>query len=424
MNRKLLPLLLSGLGILIGAMVPVAAQDARANKFVVLYNFKGGATDGEFPVGAPVFDSSGNIYGSTMVGGTNPKCIDTSGCGTIFQLAPQPGGGWKESILLDTLASDTNPAHGVIIDPAGNLYGTSGGSGPTMGGGPVGPTAAVFQASQSNGSWAISDLFEFNGSNQVYPNGLIRDASGNLYGTTTEGGTANGGYAFEVSPVQGGGWNTYVLYNFGSQAGDGTGAGPLVLDSKGNLYGAAGQGGAFNHGAIFELIPLGGGAWQEVVIHSFDGSDGDFPWGGLAIDAAGNLYGTTIDGGPQGFGVLFELSQQGDGTWMESILWNFGVSNRGGYVPFNANGFPVLDAAGNIYGTTAAGGTARCINCGVVYQLSRPTTPGGAWRFTVLHSFESNQIPIQLTLDNAGNIYGFTTAGGTLNAGTVYKLTP
>jgi len=113
-------------------------------------------------------------------------------------------------------------------------------------------------------------------------------------------GSYNEGYAYEISPVQGG-WTTNILYNFGPQAGDGSGVGPLTFDAQGHLYGVAGQGGASNHGVVFELLPLGGGAWQEAIVHTFSGADGSFPIGSLALDGAGNLYGVTLTGGPEGF---------------------------------------------------------------------------------------------------------------------------
>jgi len=396
-------------------------QDAKAT-YQVLYSFQGG-DDGQFPLGAPAFDAAGNMYGSTSVGGKNAQCLDSAGCGTVFELSPGSGGGWTESVLVDTIGANTNPATGVIIDPSGNLYGTSGGFAPVDGGGPLGPSVAVFEVSQSNGVWSIGDLFGFGG-DFVYPNSLTRDAAGNLYGTTLEGGQYNNGYAFEVSP-QSGGWATNILYNFGAAgANDGTVIGPVIVDAKGNLYGAGGEGGAANKGVVFELVPLGGGAWQESILYTFTGVDGSFPVGSLAMDAAGNLYGTTITGGVKGFGVVFELSPQPGGAWAETILFNFGNKAQG----FNANGSPVLDAAGNIYGTTNGGGSAYCniteSYCGVVFRLSPPASAELPWKYAVLHDFTPEQTPGPLTLDSAGNIYGFTAGGGANGLGEAYKLVP
>jgi uncharacterized repeat protein (TIGR03803 family) len=278
---------------------------------------------------------------------------------------------------------------------------------------------AVFEVNQSNGDWSINDLFGFNGA-LVYPSGLTRDANGNLYGTTTEGGFYNEGYAYEISPAQDG-WTTNILYNFGSWAGDGSGVGPLTLDAQGRLYGVAGQGGTSNNGVVFELLPLGGGAWQEVIVHTFSGADGSFPIGSLALDGVGNLYGVTLTGGPEGFGVIFELSPQTNGTWSESILFCFGNQLEG----FNAESGPVLDATGNLYGTTQSGGARYCgVNCGVLYRLSPPVRPGLPWTYTVLHDFQPSQIPGPLTVDGAGNIYGFTSAIGTNSLGEAYKFVP
>ncbi len=389
--------------------------------YQTIYSFLGGA-DGAYPVGAPVLDSSGYLYGTTVSGGVNPQCPNPTGCGTVFRLTPYNGCCWTEAILLDTNFANSDPASGVILGPPGVLYGTSGGPTPVDNGGPIGASIAVFQVSGSNSTWSISDLFGFYGG-LVSPSSLTRDSSGNLYGTTQSGGQYDIGYAFELSPGVNG-WVPTILYNFGAQANDGSLAGPLVLDGSGNLYGVASKGGANGDGDVFELSQVDG-VWQETILYSFGASSNDasFPTGSLAINTAtGTLFGTTTLGGRNGSGALFELTNS-DGSWSESILYNFDFKLKG----LNPNGSPVLDTSGNLYGTTAGGGSLSCnINqsyCGVLYRLSPPAHPNlsMAWNYTALHYFTPNQTPGPLTIDGGGNIYGVTSGG---DLGTVFKLIP
>jgi uncharacterized repeat protein (TIGR03803 family) len=256
---------------------------------------------------------------------------------------------------------------------------------------------------------------------------LIFDQKGNLYGTTGGGGPYKYGTVFELSPGSGGQWTHTILHGFDIH-GDGGYAplGGLVFDASGNLYGGAENGGAYDAGTIFELTP-GSSGWAYTVIYTFCSKpkcqDGGAPYGSLAIDNAGNLYGTA--------GGAFELTPGSDG-WVEEVLYGF-RSNRGGTTALAG---PILDEAGNLYGITERGGSAPYCNlgCGTVYEI-KPTSGGrwkGQWKHIILHNFGRFQydgmVPRvgQLAQDSAGNLYG-TTAGGGKNTcftscGTVFRL--
>src|ERR1035441_332430 len=206
--------------------------------------------------------------------------------------------------------------------------------------------------------------FNNNGTDGTNPRaGLIFDAAGNLYGTTENGGTNGVGTVFELTPTAGGGWTETVLYSFCSQANCTDGYQPwagLIFDAAGNLYGTTVYGGTADTtcsycGTVFELTPNGSGGWTETVLHSFgDGTDGFYPSAGLIFDAAGNLYGTTAMGGTYDYpwdGTVFELTPAAGGGWTEKVLYSFG-GGTDGYWP---EAGLIFDAAGNLYGTTYSG---------------------------------------------------------------------
>jgi uncharacterized repeat protein (TIGR03803 family) len=289
-------------------------------------------------------------------------------------------------------------------------------------------------------------LYQFqNGSDGAVPSGsLTVDNHGNLYGVTQDAAgypcTALCGNVFEVSPpAEGGGaWSFAVLYSFDCGLGGGFPHGNVIFGPDGNLYGTGVCGGQYAHdasgGVVFELkrpvVPQE--AWTEKVLHSFGlGTDGTSPQGGLAFDSEGNIYGTTFDGGPYGLGVVYELSppaQSGE-EWTESVLHSFG-SGDDAYWP---DAGLALDSAGNLYGTTEFGGyySSYCPNgCGTVFEVSCPTTPGGARNYTLIHPFDGDDgaSPLDpLTLDRNGNLYGTTSVGqggGPAEGGTVFELSP
>ena len=267
----------------------------------VLYDFSGG-TDGASPLGGRlVFDQAGNFYGTTFSGGGG-SC--PGGCGVVYELTPSDGG-WTESVLYSFSGGNdgANPWAGVIFDQSGNLYGT------TSGGGTYG-YGTVYELMPSASGWTLKTLYSFQNQQdggQPYA-GLIFDQSGNLYGATTEGGTGKGGTVFELTPARGG-WNFNTLYGFpgsGGQAAQGPVA-SLIMDSVGNLYGATAGDGANGFGSVFKLTPSAG-SWTYTSLHDFtSGSDGKLPRSNLVFDRNGNLFGTAY-GGTTGYGVVFEIT--------------------------------------------------------------------------------------------------------------------
>jgi uncharacterized repeat protein (TIGR03803 family) len=240
-------------------------------------------------------------------------------------------------------------------------------------------------------------------------NGLTMDAAGNLYGTTMAG-SGSHGVAYEISAS---GKKT-LLHAFAGKDGSSP-QGFLLLDSAANLYGTTAAGGAHNLGTVFKIAGT-----TETVLYSFAGkTDGANPMAGLAMDAAGNLYGTTSVGGSHAKGTVFELSPpiQAGGLWSERVLYSF-TAGTDGAVPV---GGVSLDASGNLYGTTSAGGA---YGFGTVFQL----IPGTAWTENTLHEFQNGDdgaVPYAgLVADQAGNFYGAATEGGNNGGGTIFELTP
>ena len=414
----------------------LAGTPLAAAQETVLHVFDNNGTDGFQPNAGLVFDAQGNLYGTTVFGGTGP--IGQPG-GTVFELTPAAGGGWTESLLysFNGSAGSTDgigPYGGLIFDGQGNLYGT------TVGGGAI-KTAlgsnvyngTVFELSPTtDGSWMEKILYSFGtfGADGHGPAGsLIFDAQGNLYGTTVYGGAnysdANGGYGtvFELTPAAGGTWTEKVLYSFGATSTDGESpSGGLIFDQAGNLYGTAGSGGAFGRGMIFELTPAADGSWTETVLHNFGANspDGVGPAGGLIFDANGNLYGMTYSGGAYTFyGTVFELTPTAGGTWTENLLHSFdftdGTSPDAGLI---------FDAAGNLYGTTSGGG-ANNGKGATAFELTPAT--GGGWTENVLHGFGATSTDgaspqSSLILDAAGDLFGTTYLGGDHAVGTVFEI--
>jgi hypothetical protein len=286
-----------------------------------------------------IFDNAGNLYGITGKGGIK-------GNGVVFELGPTEKK-WKQTILHSFVGTDgANPAGGLIMDPAGNLYGTTQN-------GPDG-TATVFELSRAGGYWTEQLTYTIAQPLLVgLPNGLIMDTAGNIFGTTTF-------TIFELSPDGLGAWNPNVLYTFTDGLKDGAYVlGTSVLDRAGNLYGTTENGGAFGekdfgYGTVWKLTH-GKKGWTEKVLYSFKGGtkDGLAPVAGIVFDAARNIYGTTYLGGTSNNGTVFELvAQVGSDTYEERVLWNFNGTD--GSEPFSSL---VLDSGGNLYGTTLIGGS-------------------------------------------------------------------
>jgi uncharacterized repeat protein (TIGR03803 family) len=372
---------------LLSALTILANPSALAQTFSVLYAFKG--TDGFGPRAGLVRDGAGNLYGTTELGG--------GGDGEVFKLDKT-----NSLTQLHVFSSGTGgllPFSQLARDSNGNLYGTT-----ELGGSSNAGT--VFKLDKTNHETILYNFTGGTDGGQPVA-GLVRDAKGNLYGTTSSGGAASGlGVIFKVTPSK----HETVLHTF---TGKKDGAQPmarLVMDSTGNLYGTAAGGGTAGSGVVFKLDT----ANHFTVLHSFSsGKDGAIPMADLIIDTAGNLYGTTFAGGANSLGIIFKLSPTGK----ETRLYTF-VAAKGG-AP--AAGL-VQDTAGNLYGTTEFGGSA---NGGVVFKLNTGNN------VSVLHDLCSEQncadgeFPVaDLILDSKGSLYGTASAGGTGSSGIVFKVAP
>jgi uncharacterized repeat protein (TIGR03803 family) len=383
------------------------------SKYKTLHRFTGGK-DGAAPFANLIFDSAGNLYGTTCWGGAH-------GFGTVFRLAPNADGRWTEKVIHHFTGGKDGgqPYAGLIFDQSGNLYGTT-----TRGG--ANDNGTVFQLTPNrNGGWTESLLhsFDHDGKDGIQPlAGLIFDPTGKLYGTTSGGGTNDCGTVFQLAPNGYRSWTERVLYSFCSGTGS-DGLEPysaLLLDPVGNLYGTTSRGlGGNPYGIVFELTPNLDGSWTENVLHVFNGPDGGDPQAGLTFDGVGNLYGTTFQGGAFGNGTAFRLTPTGDGNWTESVLHSFNRDHTDGAQPWAGLSF---DLAGNLYGTTEYGGSVRH---GAVFKLE-PTKDSG-WHETVLRSFKNQPGAYprgRLILDKQGNLYGTTRGDSRKTFGSVFEITP
>jgi uncharacterized repeat protein (TIGR03803 family) len=335
----------------------------------ILHSFAYDGIDGYDLQGSLILDSAGNIYGTTAEGGlgqcTNPFGV-VIGCGTVFKLEPSSGGSYIEHILYNFKTTGDDgffPVSGLIFDEAGNLYGTTEGSFLSYG--------TVFELSPSAGGvWKENILWRFNKTDGEEPRaGLIFDSAGNLYGTTQFGGAHSYGTVYELSPSSNGTWTETVLHSFNLTTTElAYPEANLIFDAAGNLYSTTSYGTLIGGGGVFELSPSSGGTWTETILYAFDdvnGSDGYNSWSPLIFDASGNLYGTTGDGGTGqckeesiviGCGVIFKLTPSADGTWTESIVYNFDFTSNNN--PEGPQGSGLMsDGKGNFYGTTWGGGT-------------------------------------------------------------------
>jgi uncharacterized repeat protein (TIGR03803 family) len=374
-------------------LILIATPSAQAQTLTVLHSFSAVA-DGAEPVTGLTMDQAGNLYGTTLSGGS-------AGFGTIFKLT-RKNSTWVFTPLYSFQGGSdgTSPQGRVAIGPDGSLFGTTvfGGNNQCSGKGcgtifNLRPQAAACKTALC--PWTETVLYRFTGlSDGSEPVGdLVFDQQGNLYGGSSAG-------AYQLTPSYGG-WTLSILSQFGVRAG-------VILDNAGNLYGT-------NTDAIYQLTPSPDG-WIATVLHVLGINDGYDP-GGLIFDQGGNLYGGNFSGGPSGAGgTVFELSPS-NGGWTYQLLYAFSGSG-GPYL-----GSLVLDAAGNLYGTTIFDGL---YDDGSVFKL---TPSNGGWAYTDLYNFQLGSsygcFPNNsLVLDPNGNLYGTTEEGGSSNKGVVFEITP
>jgi uncharacterized repeat protein (TIGR03803 family) len=329
----------------------------------VLHSFPLDGLDGSLPFAGPVFGMQGELYGTTVGGGT-------TGYGTVFEMWPPTvsGGAWTETVL-----------HSFAWSGDGNQ-----------------PLA-----------------------------GPVLGKDGAIYGTTSAGGSSGNGTVFELRPpaATGGAWTEQVLYSF-TGGGDGGYPEGLAMGANGVLYGTTLVGGAMDAGTVFELLPPAtpSGPWTETVLHSFIGdADGVYPVAPPVVASDGTLYGSTtgtidIDGYPglHGLSTVFALTPEPSGNWSKTLLATFGYGDGEGVCS------TLIERNGTIYGASGK------FHGGEFFELQPPAAPGGRWTKTILHTFPEGSTPTGRIVDESGAIYGATIDLSQTNtlAGTVYRIRP
>ena len=401
---------------------------AWGQTFNVLHAFEGAPGDGEKPLTGQVFDGQGNLYGVTESGG---DACGNGGCGTVYQLKRNSDGSWTETVIHAFDGDDgTYPFTSPVFDSQGNIDGATWAQDHGQDAG------FVYQlVPGANGSWTESVLHEFSAPWEGgEPSELTLDTEGNIYGAATSGGVHDAGTIFSLNRSSG--WQDRLIHAFDGYPGAGGGEpeGAITFDSNGNLYGTTFIDGTYNDGVVFKMTNQGGSFWHETVLYTFTGaSDGRNPTG-VVFGPDGSLYGTTVDGGNMGnshcslgCGTVFRLTPNPDGTWTKTVPYVFRGGPGDGALPY---AHITSDVAGNIYGTTAAGGSASspCPSdgCGTVFKLT--PSSGGQWTESILHFFTGGldgfnpQGPV--AIDAAGNLYGTAYFGGAYNYGVAYEITP
>jgi uncharacterized repeat protein (TIGR03803 family) len=380
----------------------------------VLHRFYSNGAAGYPPESALIFDKAGNLYGNTFMGGVY-------GGGSVFELSPKAGGGWTARVLHSFNTNDGDgyePAGSLKLDAAGNVYGV------TEYGGAFAAGTAFELTPTTTGAWKEKILYNFGqtGTDSMNPVGsLVFDGAGNLYGTAIDGGAIGTGAVFELTLQPDASWTEEILYSFNDKTTEGTNPdGGVIFDAAGNLYGTTLEGGD-DHGVcngsgvpgcgiVYKLSLNAAGTWTETVIFAFDQADGYSPNGDLIFDKAGNLYGATELGGADGVGAVFQLIPGANGIWTENDLHDFGFRGDGKYP---AGGL-IIDDKGNLWGTAFTGGNTIC-GCGVLYELSPQA--GGAWTETIVHVFlgganDGDRPAAGLVFDSEGHLYGTAIYGG------------
>jgi uncharacterized repeat protein (TIGR03803 family) len=407
-SEKFYPSITPPLAIVIVMLILAGTVVASEPKETVLHHF-GTGTDGAAAYGRVISDAAGNLYGTTAFGGT-------SGAGIVFELTnPEAPGGWTETVLYNfSGGSDgSQPYGGLIFDTAGNLYGT------TFQGGASNAGTVYELTLGTGGAWTETVVYSFaGGSDGSGPQSDLNFQAGNLFGTTTGGGSPGNGIVFQLTPGQGGSWTETVLHRFMTSEGTSPRA-AVIFDSNGWLYGTLANDGTFGAGAVFRLKPTGGGPWTAETLYTFTGgTDGIGPLCRLVL-FRGNLYGTAVIGGGAGVGTVFELSSPANhhGAWTLNVVHTFACGSDGCY-PWAGL---TVNSEGTFYGTTQFGGLPS--NGGTVFALKKQ---GGIWFEGVVFSFKLSNDQLAagaVLLGKGGTLYG-TTIGSGKNAGAVFEIRP
>jgi uncharacterized repeat protein (TIGR03803 family) len=365
--------------LMLSLILPASAQTIK-----VLHDFGVTASDGNLPSSPLLKDSAGNLYGMTSTGGAH-------NFGTVFRLSPTSTGSFNETILYSFKGGSADgalPEGSLVQDSAGNLYGVTeaGGIHATVCSASTPGCGVIFKLTPTKtGSWTETVLHRFTGTDGGNSfAGLVRDSKGNFYGATSVGGSAGLGTVYKLS-LTSAGWKESVLHSF---TGTPDGAEPLIfqsaltLDGLGNIYGTTYTGGAGDGGTVFELIPQTSGAWTEKILFNFQRTVFELTAAngyaktilhnfniftdpaketphGLILDASGNIYGTTEY-------ALYKLTHESSG-WSETVLWVFGNLQDGGantvYEP------AIMDAQGHFWGATLWGGPAGAATGGTAWEV-------------------------------------------------------
>ncbi len=333
-----------------GTLYELLPNGARGWQKKILHTFTN-YLDGGFPAFTPlIVDRHGDVYGTTQEGGPN-------GLGVAFRFH-RTAHGWVETLLHNFGNGDAYPFNSLIMDGAGNLYGTD-----TVYHDGGGLTEGIYEISPSNGGWLYKIIYDLGmpAANGV-SGGLVLDSNGNIFGLSC--GLIEPAIVFELKPTNGG-WNPSILFRFENVATYPLGA--PVLDKAGNIYGTTQGGGTKKQGTVYALRPSKTGSWKLKTLYAFKGgADGGYPYAGITFDGSGNIYGTTF-GGTANSGTVFELTA---GAYREKILWTF--DGKDGSRPLTP---VILDGAGNLFGTTSSGGGGHhCLQaagCGNAYEITR-----------------------------------------------------
>jgi uncharacterized repeat protein (TIGR03803 family) len=376
-------------------LAAVVIPRAQAQTFKVIHSFTGGS-DGGNPLDGFIADSAGNLYGTTNAGGA-------SGYGVVFKITKSG----VQSVLYSFVGGTDGefPEGGLIRDKVGNLYGT------TTAGGGVENSGIVFMVSAAG---VEQVLYTFpGGTNGATPQaGLAIDAEGNLYGTTTAGGANGNGIVFKLTK-KGTQWTETVLYTFGTGTDGAIPVAGVILRGT-SLYGTTSAGGAYGYGTIFQLT-RSGAAWTETIVHNFeDGDDGAVPYGGLIADKLGNLYGAATEGGSGGGGTIYELSPA-SGSWTFNVIY----SNPGWGISGSFRNV-ALDASGNLYGTTHCDGAN---DAGTIYKLTPASGSWTYTSLYVFEGGSDGLYSFSNPLLEAGHLFGTTKQGGGDGDGVVWEIT-
>ncbi len=401
---------------LLCALTVIALPSMQAQTLHVLYAM---TEQSGSVLGGLTLDQAGNLYGTAYYGSTGES---------VFELRREHSSWLFQPLYYFHPQNDGQaPFAPLVFGPDGALYGTTdqGGYDAYFGAGGDGTVFSVKPSPDPCGSavcllnetriyWFGGSFNSQDGFNPYY-GPLIFDPAGNIYGTTQHGGVYGQGTAYQLVKTQTG-WTEHIIANFRNNGSPEASYSGLTFDSAGNLYGTSSGGGAY--GQVYKLTRSGQG-WNQQTIYSFQGgSDGANPVGGLVFDAAGNAYGSTFGYYQQVPGTLFELSPQADGTWRETVLHAFSSTGPASNL--------AMDDAGNLYGTTTGNAGNDDDHYGMAFKLSQVN---GSWTFTQLYEFspgDDGAFPGDgsVAVDSAGNVYGSCTAEGANFRGTIWEITP